>query len=745
MRRALLLLGPVALALCGLSAAGADGPKDRPVAVGGGEVGDLLRRWWRDEAAAGNVGDWYDNRDGGHSDLDLAPYPQVQRFVYSAEDVRLRRHWALQVQTRPEVTFGNSSTSAPVEQGGSNPRTVYTARGGLALLYRQYLHNNVYVYPEHRDHDPGHNGDGFGDLYPTNTPYLIISQGSSGSDQPFMRAIPSTLAAFQPEVKRRLVQTGLLMPTLQMILRRTSKRLRDRGEYLTGKAHPSVFEGEWVDPLAMVRLAHAINLEEIPPLVQLKVVREDQPVPGRDFFEPGGSERLADTPAVAARVFRGKERTRRVVVSAEGSYDLNGRELTFEWVLLRGDPERVQIRPLNAERSAAEIVVAYHERRPVAPGSALESNRVDVGVIVHNQVHFAAPAFITFFSLDSESRTYDDRGRALEIGYGVGEVKLTVPDWSALLTAALSDAPAGRLLALAKEDREALGAAAPECKELYAALGKAKQARQEAEAARQKAGEGEKKKAEEAVQAAGKSLEAAEKALKDFLERPLAAGRPSLKSALEKALDDLVRNPTLYADHADTFSRLYRSADGPARAAVAAARKRLVGMGVAKDGPGDTLRPQPIRPGAGPVAERLTPYEKAMLQRFHLEALTRLVYPGLLGGSYRVNYVDPRLSAPKAWRDVYRYDAQGHPLGWTRYDGERATAFNPDGLLVLKTDDRGRCVRARTVRYTQALPGRGTPAWGALQYVPADQIVTYEYAGDQDWKGRIKSMGPVQN
>ncbi len=545
-------------------------------------------------------------------------------------------------------------------------------------------------------------------------------------------------------MKRRLVQTGLLMPTLQMILRRTSKRLRAPGGYLTGKAHPSVFEGEWVDPLAMVKLAHSINLEEIPPLVQLKVVREDRPVPGRDFFELGGSERLGDTPAVIARVFRGKERTRRLVVSAEGSYDINGRELSFEWVLLRGDPERVRIRPLNADHSAAEILVDHPQRRPVEPGSALESNRVDVGVIIHNQIHFAAPAFITFFSLDSESRTYDDRGRPLEIGYGMGEVKLTVPDWGALLTAALSDAPAGRLLPLSKEDRAALGEAAPTCKELYAEVSKAKQARQEAEAARQKAPAGEKKKAEEAVQNAGKSLEAAEKALKDFLERPLAAGRPSLKAALETALYDLLRNPTLYVDHTGTFARLYKSADGPARAAVDAARKRLVGMGVAKDGSDEALTLQPIRPGGGTVAERLTPYEKAMLQRFHLEVLTRLVYPGLLAGSYRVNYVDPRLSAPKSWRDVYRYDGLGHPLGWTRYDGERATAFNPDGLIVLKTDGRGRCARARTVRYTLARPGRGGPTGATLQYVPGNQIATYEYSGHQDWKGRIKSVEPVQ-
>ena len=88
----------------------------------------------------------------------------------------------------------------------------YTQRFGLVFLHDGYTKNNLYIYPEHHDHDPGHNGifvlpsgareEGYGDLYPTNTPYLIISQGSSYTDLPFMRMMPSVLAAFRPEVKR---------------------------------------------------------------------------------------------------------------------------------------------------------------------------------------------------------------------------------------------------------------------------------------------------------------------------------------------------------------------------------------------------------------------------------------------------------------------------------------------------------------------------------------------------------------
>ena len=61
--------------------------------------------------------------------------------------------------------------------------------------------------------------------------------------------MPLVLAALRPEVKKKLTETGLLMPTIQMLMRSTNKQLKNSKEYLTGKAHPSVFEGSWVDEL----------------------------------------------------------------------------------------------------------------------------------------------------------------------------------------------------------------------------------------------------------------------------------------------------------------------------------------------------------------------------------------------------------------------------------------------------------------------------------------------------------------
>ena len=318
------------------------------------------------------------------------------------------------------VTIGNSSTAVTGPLWRSQARLALTHRRTVALLYVQYRQNHLYVYPEHRDHDPGHSGrdgKGHGDVFPANTPYLIISQGSSGSDRVFLDALAATLAAFPPEVKAALARKGALMPTMQMILRQSNKPVVKPEDYLTGKAHPTVFEGGQLDVVRMVKMAQGMTADTLPPLVSLRVVEEDQPVPGRDYFAGGQGEALFDTPGAIARVVRAVQYRRRVVVSAETSEDFNGHPLSYHWSVLRGDAERIQINPLNEAGSVVELLIPYHERAPVAPGSALESNRVDIGAFVHNGTHFSAPAFVTFFYLDNEKRVYDEQGRIRVVDY----------------------------------------------------------------------------------------------------------------------------------------------------------------------------------------------------------------------------------------------------------------------------------------------------------------------------------------
>ena len=395
--------------------------RKREVVLEHGDIGNLLREWYKAGTAAGNFGDFYDNRDGGHSLFPCSRFPQLTRIEYGPEAIAGKVNYGMQVVLFFNgVVIGNSSTAATAgPYWSSQARMGYDNAWGVVRLYAQYVGNALYFYPEHRDHDPGHNGqgDGYGDVFAANTPYLIISQGSSGSDQVFMDAVACTLAAFQPKVKDLLVRTGTLMPAVQMIFRASNKTVAKPEDYLTGAAHPTVFDGGQLDAQKMVRMAHEMTPEQVPPMVQLRVLDEDRGVPGRDYFDAGEREVLFDTPCAVARVVRSTQYRHRLVVSAAGSKDLNRKPLTWHWVVLRGDADAIQIKPKNQEGSLVEISVPYRARGPIRPGSPLESNRVDIGAFVNNGVYYSAPAFLTFFTLDNEARAYDSDGRILSVAY----------------------------------------------------------------------------------------------------------------------------------------------------------------------------------------------------------------------------------------------------------------------------------------------------------------------------------------
>jgi hypothetical protein len=399
---------------------------DVPPIKGFGEAGELVNKWFAEGTAAGNLGDLYDNHDRDHSNMDYDSFPQLTRIEFEEAAKSRNLDYGLQLAFLYNApTIGNSST-AHVHgvfwrcQG----RFALTQPRGAELLYQQYANNQLFFYPEHRDHDPGHNGagDGYGDVLPANTPYLLLSQGSSGSDRPLMHAAALAMAALRPEVKAELVKQHALMPALQMLLRRAYEPAGKPEEYLTGAVHPSVFEGEKFNLVRLVNLAHDMTREQLPPVALIQVLEEDKTTLGVEYFDFAERERLFDTPDAIARVIKAAQRERRFVVSAKASRDLTGQKLKYHFVVLRGDPAKIQITPQADDPSTAEIKVQYHERRPVLPGSAMESNRVDIGAFVENEKQFSAPAFLSLLYLDDEKRIYDEAGRIASIDYADPEI-----------------------------------------------------------------------------------------------------------------------------------------------------------------------------------------------------------------------------------------------------------------------------------------------------------------------------------
>lgn len=374
------------------------------------DVPEWIERWKRQGTAAGHDGDWYENRDGGHSQISLEDFPGLRQVPSPAPvrdgEGRVRRlDWGLQTNVLPHVTVGNSSTANRDVRIGSNVRTAYVSPHLVRVLYRQYRGNNLYVYPEHHDVEPEH-----GDLLPLNTPYVLCSGGSSGSDRRFVEAALYSLAAMRPETKARLTERGLLIPTLQMLVRRSYKPATHLGSYLTGVAHASCFQRNQIDTPRMVRLAHAIQPDCLPPLAMVRVVSEDPPPRPVD----GAREVLCDTPCAIGRIWRNPAFERSMTVSAEESFDADGRELTYHWAVLRGDPETIRIEPLNDTGSVVRITLRYPQPRPVLPGSPITSTRVDIGCFVDNGLWYSPPAFVCFYAPPEVERTYDDTGRLIE-------------------------------------------------------------------------------------------------------------------------------------------------------------------------------------------------------------------------------------------------------------------------------------------------------------------------------------------
>jgi hypothetical protein len=69
-----------------------------------------------------------------------------------------------------------------------------------------------------------------------------------------------------------------------------------------------------------------------------------------------------------------------------------------------------------------------------------------------------------------------------------------------------------------------------------------------------------------------------------------------------------------------------------------------------------------------------------------------VLFPDVLERSTDPAYVSPRLTTPKQWRDVYRYDTDSGALqGWIRYADARIANFDAEGRL-LPDGPKGRAV-----------------------------------------------------
>lgn len=363
----------------------------------------LLLSWARRGFAAGLAGVIYDNRDRGHSRIGQREFPQLARTIYAPVFKNRNLDYGRAGPFRFNLpVIGNSSTALT---GGllarSQGRRAIQTENDADRAYALYASNHIYHYPEHRDHDPE-----TGDMFFANTPFFLISQGSSGSDRPFMRASLLAIAALPPATRQLAEDKGLIASTVQMLVRSTMAGIQEEGGYFSGAAHPTAFDGKKIDDVALVSRAHALDADELPPMVKLSVTSDFRSAPGVNYLARNLSERLFTTPAAISRLWRSYDFSREISLSASETLDPNGHELSFHWVLLRGDPDRVRIATRGPGNVEAQISIDWHDRYRVGGDDGLSTNRIDIGVFADNGRQVSAPSFLSVAFPTHQRREY---------------------------------------------------------------------------------------------------------------------------------------------------------------------------------------------------------------------------------------------------------------------------------------------------------------------------------------------------
>ena len=637
--------------------------QQQPVTTRGDEVAKQLNEWFINGTAAGLKAITYENRDGQHSPLNTALYPQLQVHKALAGEI------GAATQLRQQPTLGNCSMAASAVQLGCLPRFYMMDPGGNRFLAQQYLTNNLFIYPEHQDHDIGANGiGGYGDLLPVNTPALLISQGSSFSDQPFLQALLSTTAAFPPDTQKLLLAKRILCPTLQSIFRRSYKRVQTPEDYFTGKAHPVVFDGTQIDEEKMVRTAHEMTPEKIPPIVVMQIIEETKIEAGKHYFEHAGPYpwQLADTPASIARVLRGNEAVHGLLLSLEKTLNPVKGPVQMRAVLLQGDPRFVSIESAP-DKPIMRIRVRWQP--PVVNSTGIRSHRIDIGLFADNGASISAPAILSFYMLPNEMHFFDEQGRVSEIHYQTHNPDYglpaadTDPRWiKVLLAFSLKDTHLRSRLVdqiLTPAERNGL-------QKLYLGLKPQSDALATAERDEQRK--------DEAARLRQQLGEAVRTALNARVENTTSL---TARQTIEKVLNSIASFHSFYLGSQRELNAL--ATTSPKATAVADVRAelhRLIMQGVLIEqasGQIDTMSPP----------DQLSLGERHMLRGLNLTLLSQVLFPDVLERSTAPAYVSPRLTTPKQWRDVYRYDPDsGQRLGWIRYAKARIANFDAAGRLL---------------------------------------------------------------
>lgn len=382
---------------------------------GTGPERPYVAAWLSEGTGAGNTGDLYVNRDGGHSAIRVSDFPNLTAVRHAPAPGHPNLFLDL-----PNELYGGVPVFGNISRGRlsglfwrSFAREAMTSPGNAPRMDLFYRDNQFWVIPCLNDYG----NPAIGDVFPCAAPFQLVTLGRSWSDLPFVRAALAASASFRRPTKQAIVRRRLLGPTLQYLLRRTRKCVASDADYLTAKAHPTVFDAKELDLVALVHRAHDMKMEDVPPAVNLGLVNSTlfpvrYPTPGRDYPDTP-SELLFATPSAICLVLRAPEGTRDFIFRATTAPE-NDPTADFVWRVVHGDAKAVKIAaPLGEtvntpERGFAQITI---DRRAL-------KGRIDVACFARSHgTPYGAPSIISFTPVSLETRVYRADGKLDSIDY----------------------------------------------------------------------------------------------------------------------------------------------------------------------------------------------------------------------------------------------------------------------------------------------------------------------------------------
>ncbi|MDA3926906.1 MAG: hypothetical protein PF904_19680 [Kiritimatiellae bacterium] len=360
----------------------------------------------------------YVNRDNNATTIDTEKYPGLLTLKYTNAFKKRNLNMG-----QPNTLFVNENSGRLIPAVGNSsmgfinssywrcqPRALFNdpvcIQNQIALL----MGNQIFCYPTYSDYNPTR-----GDLFSANTPYYIAVAGQAKSEKIYVEAVIATISALRNSTREYLSRKGLLMSTIQMLLRKSQKSINGDRDYLTGIAHPAAFQTSQLDIEKLINNAHALTTNSIPPLVFISVKDKSELNPQLDMPTCVYSEQLFNTHLAVACVFRAFPYKRRLSVKTF----CKDEDAKIHCVILQGDPNKILITQSEENPKEWIIEIAHHTpfMTPISGGAKILTSRADIGFFAENANGLSLPAIVSCNFLGNEKRTYTPDGKLLSIDY----------------------------------------------------------------------------------------------------------------------------------------------------------------------------------------------------------------------------------------------------------------------------------------------------------------------------------------